>query len=91
MGPLLDAELWPGTPAGNLGAGWLADIANPRWAVSSSGLGVAVGLLFLGSRVRDPRPVEAGAGTQDVDQAAVGLGEIIDDEAVADEATMIGN
>jgi MFS family permease len=88
---LYSMVLLAGTPAGNLVAGWLADVTNPRWAVSSSGLGVAVGLLFLGSRVRDPRPVESGAGGEPGAEPAVGFAGVLDDEAVADEATMIGN
>jgi MFS family permease len=81
---LYSMVLLAGTPAGNLVAGWLANTTNPRWAVSFGGFGTAVGLLFLGLHVRDPHPAPAPDG----DTVAEA---IIDDESVADEATMIGN
>jgi predicted MFS family arabinose efflux permease len=81
---LYSMVLLSGTPAGNLIAGWLANSVGPRWAVAFSGIGTAVALLLVGSRVRDPRPTSP-------EGARAAADEIIDDEAAADEATMIGN
>jgi MFS family permease len=75
---LYSMVLLGGTPAGNLIAGWVANRFSPRWAVAMGGMGTLVGLLFLGPRVRQPAVIE-------------GDDEIIDDESVADEATVIGN
>jgi MFS family permease len=87
---LYSMVLLSGTPAGNLIAGWLANSVGPRWAVAFSGIGTAVALLLVGSRVRDPRPaVPSDARAVRGDRLAAE--EIIDDEAAADEATMIGN
>jgi MFS family permease len=68
-----------GTPLGNLLSGWVADVTNPRWSVAIGGFGTILGLALLGGQVRQPR-----VRPED-------LGELIDDESVADEATVIGN
>lgn len=76
---LYSLVLLGGTPVGNVLAGWVANVASPRWALALGGFGTSAGLALLGSRVRQP-PVMTGQ-----------LREVVDDESVVDEATVIGN
>jgi MFS family permease len=88
---LYSMVLLSGTPTGNLIAGWLANSIGPRWAVAFSGIGTALALLLLGSRVRDRKPPAEDDRSVLGARSRLGDEKVLDEEGAADEATMIGN